>query len=172
MTGTVQVSASGTTTVTTTGGPGTTTAPVTTRPGATPEGTPGSPSGGVAGRRWRRPRRRCPPVAGGVGGGAGLRAARPDGPRDRPGIRGRLAAGGGGGGRRGAALARWLLVTVGNLLRTGLHAGRVGFAVALDARARRGLQRHGRLKLQVRLTLSAPGATSAHRTVAVLLRGA
>ena len=51
-----------------------------------------------------------------------------------------------------------------------LHAGRVAFAVAINSRAQRALRRHGRLKLLVRLTLSAPGAGSAHRSLTVQLR--
>ncbi len=59
---------------------------------------------------------------------------------------------------------------VGSLTRSHLHAGRVSFALAIGSRARRALHRHGRLKLLVRLTLSAPGAGSAHRSLAVQLR--
>ena len=59
---------------------------------------------------------------------------------------------------------------MGSLTRTGLRAGRVAFVVAIDPRAQRALHRHGRLKLLVRLTLSAPGAGSAHRSLTVQLR--
>ena len=178
MTGTVQVSASGTTTVTTTGGPGTTTVPATTGPAGYPEGTLGSPNGGsgLAGGA-------APGGAGAPGGGAhlslaGSAVALASVQRGST-VHGLVLVSAGGSRLAVALLAAagqlsrgGSSVTVGNLVRTGLHTGRVGFAVALDARARRRLQRHGRLKLQVRLTLSAPGATSAHRTVAVLLRGA
>ena len=46
----------------------------------------------------------------------------------------------------------------------------MSFSVAINQRAQRALQRRGRLKLSVHLTLSVPGAGSAQRTLAVLLR--
>jgi len=175
MTGTVQVSASGTTTVTTTGGTGTTTAPATTGPAGHPEGTPGALSGG-SGSPGATPGGGSAP-----GGGAHLSLAGSALASVQHGrtVHGTVLVSGGGArlevelrAPAGQVSRGGSPVTIGNLVRTGLHAGRVGFAVALDGRARRALRRHGRLRLQVRLTLSAPGVTSAHRTIAVLLRGA
>lgn len=61
-------------------------------------------------------------------------------------------------------------IPVGSLTRAGLHAGRMTFAVTIDRRAQRALRRRGRLRLLVRLTLSRPGAGSAHRNMTVQLR--
>jgi plastocyanin len=60
-------------------------------------------------------------------------------------------------------------VRVGRLVRSSLKAGRVSFAVAVDARARRALRRHRRLALQLRLTLTGPGGQALTRTLAVVL---
>jgi plastocyanin len=60
-------------------------------------------------------------------------------------------------------------VRVGRLVRSSLKAGRVSFAVVVDARARRALRRHRRLALQLRLTLTSPGGQALTRTLAVVL---
>jgi plastocyanin len=61
-------------------------------------------------------------------------------------------------------------VTVGRLVRSSLTAGRVSFALSLNARARRALRRHRRLALTVRIALTAPGGSTVTRTLAIVLR--
>jgi plastocyanin len=68
---------------------------------------------------------------------------------------------------RSASLARSGQVRIGTYRRTALPAGVVHFRVALSARARRALRRHGHLAVLVRLTLTpAQGAAvNVSRTV-------
>jgi len=178
MTGTVQVSPAGTTTtnVTTTGTTPTGTSPTTTTPSGYQEGTggygyggPGSSAGtqGGAGAQTGG-------AAASLAGAAVALAAVQHGKTVRGTVRVpargsrlvvRLLA---PSGQISTAVSR--ATTVGSLTRSGLGAGRVSFAVAIDRRAQRVLQRRGQLRLQVRLTLTVPGAGSAHRTVIVVLR--
>jgi plastocyanin len=68
----------------------------------------------------------------------------------------------------GAHAAR---VQVGLLTKSPLRAGTATFSVALDARARRALHRHGHLALRVKITLSATHSSSLTITRAVVMRG-
>jgi len=61
-------------------------------------------------------------------------------------------------------------VRVGKLERGALVAGAVRFTVALNARARRALARHGRLALTVEVTLTPVGGRAAKLERAVVLR--
>jgi hypothetical protein len=74
---------------------------------------------------------------------------------------------------RGAAAAhakhRAASVRVGRLVRASVPAGRVSFAVSLDAQARRALRRLGHLALTVRLTLTPPGGPPVAATRNVVL---
>jgi plastocyanin len=63
-------------------------------------------------------------------------------------------------------------VRIGRLARSSLPAGRVAFAVALDAHARRVLRQRRHLTVTVRLTVTAPGGRAATRAVPVALRSA
>jgi plastocyanin len=58
---------------------------------------------------------------------------------------------------------------VGRLVRSSLHAGRVSFAVALNARGRRALHRHHRLALTVRIVLTPPQGTPSTITRRIVL---
>jgi hypothetical protein len=86
---------------------------------------------------------------------------------------------GGAGGRlqvevsaRGAALARHGgQVRIGSYTRAGLPAGLVRFRVALSARARRALRRHGRLAVTVRVVLTPGQGASVVVTRPLILRG-
>jgi plastocyanin len=71
-----------------------------------------------------------------------------------------------------AALARagHRQASAGKLVLTHLRAGRVSFAVALNARARSALRRHHRLALSVRIEVSVAGAPPARIKRSVLLR--
>jgi len=60
-------------------------------------------------------------------------------------------------------------VQVGSLVRSPLQAGTASFSVALDARARRALRRHGRLALSVKITLIAAHSSSLTITRAVVV---
>jgi hypothetical protein len=62
-------------------------------------------------------------------------------------------------------------VQVGLLVRSPLRAGTATFSVALDARARRALRRHGHLALSVKITLNAAHSSSLRITRAVVVRG-
>ena len=55
-------------------------------------------------------------------------------------------------------------------LRLHVRAGRVSFAVALTARAREALRRHGRLPLTARLLISAPTGASVTIARKLLMR--
>jgi plastocyanin len=164
MTGTITVNPGGTTTTQpTTGGGGpttTTTAPTTTSGGPGSAPTLGSAAPGGS------------PLAGGAATAVKLS------PLQRgASVRGSVAISAtGAGGRlqvdllaKSASLAghRASRVRVGRLVRSSLHAGRLPFSVALDARARRALHAHRRLALTVRLVLSPPqgAATSVVRSV-------
>lgn len=70
---------------------------------------------------------------------------------------------------RGAGADGSREVTVGRLARADLAAGNLLVEVPLDARARAALARHGHLALLVRLSLTAPGAASLRRSLAVTL---
>jgi hypothetical protein len=59
-------------------------------------------------------------------------------------------------------------VQVGSLVRSPLRAGTASFSVALDARARRALRRHGHLALSVKITLSVAHSPSLTITRAVV----
>ena len=61
-------------------------------------------------------------------------------------------------------------VRVGRLVRLHVRAGRVSFAVALTARAREALRRHGRLPLTARLLISAPTGASVTIARKLLMR--
>lgn len=148
MTGTITVSASGTTTTTTT--------PTTTTPTTTGSTTPGEslPSA---------PLSSGPSFASRQHGGA---------------VRGSLAISTAGAGDRlevdvfakGASLGKSRhggRVRVGRLVRDPMSAGTVSFLVRLDSEARRALKRHRRLALVVRVTLTPlyGNPTSVTRTV-------
>src|SRR5438552_276641 len=61
-------------------------------------------------------------------------------------------------------------VRVGRLVRLHVRAGRVSFAVALTARAREALRRHGRLPMTARLLISAPTGASVTIARKLLMR--
>jgi plastocyanin len=61
-------------------------------------------------------------------------------------------------------------VQVGRLTRSSLRAGRVSFAVSLNARARRALRRRGHLNVKARLRLSVGGGAAVTVTRSVTLR--
>jgi hypothetical protein len=63
------------------------------------------------------------------------------------------------------------VLEVGRVLRVPLAAGKVAFAVALDARARRALRVRGRLALSVKIVLSPAHGTSVMLTRSVVVRG-
>jgi hypothetical protein len=63
------------------------------------------------------------------------------------------------------------VMQVGRLLRAPLTAGRVAFAIPLDARARRALRIRGRLALSVKIVLSPAHGTSVTLTRSVVVRG-
>ncbi len=139
MTGTITVNATGTTTGTTTTTTTTTTSPTTT----TSTTTPAESSSG-------------PPLL----GSPSLRASQRGGS-----VRGSLEISKSGTGdrleidllARSASLARAkrsTRVRVGRLVRGSVSAGRVSFVVKLNARGRRALERHRRLALAVRITLT------------------
>ena len=72
-------------------------------------------------------------------------------------------------GVRGAHRAR--LVRVGSIRLRAHRAGRLRFALALDAAARRALRRHGRLAVALRVVSAPPGGGRAvTKTIAVALR--
>jgi plastocyanin len=138
MTGTITVSADGTTTTTT----GTTTTSPTTSTPTTTSPPPEVPSGG-------------PPA-----GAPSLRAS-----QRGESVKGSLVIGqAGAGGRlevdlfaKSAALGRAghkRRVRVGRLVRGSVSAGRMSFVVALDSKARRTLKRKRRLSLSVQITLT------------------
>jgi hypothetical protein len=60
-------------------------------------------------------------------------------------------------------------VRVGRLVRTSLRAGRLSFAVALDAKARRALTRRRRLALVVKVTLAPAQGAAAVTSRSVVL---
>jgi hypothetical protein len=169
MSGTVTVEASGTTTVTPTPTPNlypTTTSP---QPQGPTEGGGGSPAPAVS------PTSSGGPLAGsrlfGLSGrtGASVKgllqvpagAAGASAEIDLLAPRALVA----NGTRAGA------LVLVGRTRRADLHAGRIAFAVRLDAKARRALRVHHRLALVVRVSLRAGVGASLQLSRAVLLRG-
>ncbi len=172
MTGTVTVAANGTTTTTMTmpsTGTGTGAQPPT--PGYQPAGqgqgeaAPGSPTGTPAS-----------PLAGDAASAVKVAATQ----RGRV-VRGSVAVSRAGVGGRlevrlltaRAALAASKSVQVGRLVRSNLAAGTVSFSVALGARARSALARHGKLSLSVRLVLTpAYGhATTVSRSVRLRKQG-
>ncbi len=188
MTGTVVVTPAGTTTTTTTSGTTTTTTGTTTGTTPTttdkhtstgPSTTPGSlgsganPQGGSGSPGS--------PGAGGLSGGARLSlsgaAVAVAAVQHGKGVHGTVLVPSGGSrlvirllAAAGQVSTSGSATPVGSLSRSHLHAGRVSFTVAISARAQRALHRHHRLKLLVRLTLSAPGAGSAHRSLTIQLR--
>ncbi len=185
MKGTVVVSPSATTTTATTAttptttGTTTATTPTTTDKHAStgPDTTPGIREGAGANQRGGSG---LPGSAGGLAGGAhlSLSGAAVGLPAVQHGnsVRGKVLVAAGGSrlliqllAGAGEISKSRSATAVGSLTRTGLRAGRVAFVVAIGPRARRALHRRGRLKLLVRLTLSAPGAGSAHRSLTVQL---
>jgi plastocyanin len=185
MTGSVVVTPGGTTTTTTTT-TGTTTTTTTTTTGTTPTTTtdkhtttgpgsnPGSPESGTPGGSGS-------PGAGGLSGGAHLSlsgaAVALASVQHGKSVHGTVLVPSGGSRLVVQLLAAAGQISksgpstpVGSLTRSHLHAGRVSFTVAITPRAQRVLHRRGHLKLLVRLTLSAPGAGSAHRSLTVQLR--
>jgi hypothetical protein len=60
-------------------------------------------------------------------------------------------------------------VRVGRLVRATVPAGRLSFAVSLDAQAKRALRRLGHLALTVKLTLTPPGGPPVTATRTVVL---
>jgi hypothetical protein len=70
-----------------------------------------------------------------------------------------------------AGAGRASRVQVGSLVRSPLRAGTASFSVALDARARRALRRHGQLALSVKTTLSAAHSSPLTITRAVVVHG-
>ena len=168
MKGTVTVSASGTTTVTTPGGPpgttttGTTTTGTATAPGAQEPGGPGGPSGS--------------PLAGSASSAIRLARLQHGGA-----VRGAVAVSeAGSGGRlevdllaRRASLAgapHAPLASAGRLVRSSLRAGVVSFKVPLNARAAHALRAHHRLALTVRIVIRPVHGSPATVTRSVLLR--
>jgi plastocyanin len=150
MTGTVTVSASGTTTATTT-------TPTATTPTTSVPTTPVEPSAGS-------PLLRAPSLASKQHGGA---------------VRGSLAISRSGAGDRlevslfvsSASLGRAghrTRVRVGRLLRSPVSAGAMPFRVRLNAQARRALKRRRRLALVVRITLTPPHGAPASVTRTVV----
>jgi plastocyanin len=155
MTGKVVVEANGTVTTVQSTSSSTSTAPVyTTLSSTTPSGQGGYPAGGGQA-----------PTGGGnspLAGGAGALALA--GRARASAVHGSLeiSAAGAGGTLEVALFAsraslvrggRASKVRVGRLLRDSLTAGRMSFAVALDAQARAALRRHHRLVLTVRVLL-------------------
>jgi plastocyanin len=137
MTGTITVNPNGTTTTTTT-----TTAPTSTAPTTMPS-APGEPSPGVSlarGLSLRSSQR-----GGSVKGTLDIAKAQAGGRLEIEirAKRGSLASAG--------HAAR---VRVGRLVRGSVSAGRLSFAVKLNARARSALRRHRRLALTVKITLT------------------
>lgn len=61
-------------------------------------------------------------------------------------------------------------VRVGSFVRAAVSAGRVSFAIPLNAKAKRALRRRGRLALTVRLTLTPPGGKPVTTTRGVVVR--
>ncbi len=185
MTGTVVVTPAGTTTTTTTTGTTTTTTgttPTTTGKHAStgPSTTPGSQESGGANRQGGSGSP-ASPGAGGLSGGARLSlagaAVAVAAVQRGKGVHGTVLVPSGGSrlviqlfAAAGQISPPGSSAPVGSLTRSHLHAGRVSFAVAISSRAQRALRRHGRLKLLARITLSAPGAGSAHRSLTVRLR--
>ena len=168
MKGTVTVSANGTTTVTTPGGPpgttttGTTTTGTATAPGAQEPGGPGGPSGS--------------PLAGSASSAIRLARLQHGGA-----VRGAVAVSeAGSGGRlevdllaRRASLAgapHAPLASAGRLVRSSLRAGVVSFKVPLNARAAHALRAHHRLALTVRIVIRPVHGSPATVTRSVLLR--
>jgi plastocyanin len=153
MTGTITVTAAGTTTTTTTAPTtttttGTTTATTPTIPSEPPAGSP------LLGAPTLRHSQRGPVVDG------SLDVAR-TGSGDR--LEVDVFA-------RSASLARRSGRTlVGRFVRGAVSAGRLSFAVKLDARARRALRRHRHLALTVVITLTPGRGTPLSVTQAVLL---
>ncbi len=144
MTGTVTVDANGTTTTTTTGS-STTTTPAPT-PTTTTTTNPTAPL--------------QPPATALLLGSPALRSSQRSGA-----VLGSLEISkAGAGGRlevdlfaKGASLGQHkhlMRVRVGGLLRSSVSAGKLVFAVKLDAKARRALKRHRRLALTVKITLT------------------
>jgi plastocyanin len=135
MSGTITVSASGTTTMTT-GVTPTPTVPTSTTPASEPSSAPPP---------LERPSLRFSQRGGAVRGSLDV---------SRTGAGGRLRI---GLFAKRAALGRASgpsHVRVGQLVRSSVPAGRFSFRVKLDASARRALRRHRRLALSVRITLT------------------
>ncbi len=134
MTGTITVLPNGTTTTTTSTGTPTTTATTPTAPVEKPSE---------------------PPLI----GGPSLRSSQHGGS-----VKGSLVVAKTGAGdrleiellatRAALAKAHHARVTVGRLVRESVSAGRLAFAVKLNAKGRKALARHGRLALSVRITLT------------------
>jgi len=61
-------------------------------------------------------------------------------------------------------------VTLGRLVRTSVHAGRMSFSVALNARGKRALRSHHRLALTVKITLTPGHGRAVTVTRGVVLR--
>lgn len=155
MTGTVTVSADGTTTVTTQAPP--TSPPTTTTPAPTTTAPILTPAGPLLGTPSLSAKQHGTTVHGSLDvspAGAGdslhvdLLASR-------------------------AALARVghaKLVSAGHLLRTSVSAGRQSFSVKLSSTATRALRRHRRLALTVRIALTSPQGGTVTATRSVVLR--
>jgi plastocyanin len=137
MTGTVTVSAAGTTTTT-----GTTTTPPTTSTPTTTAPPPETPSGGplVGG-----PSLRTSQHGGSVKGSLEISQAGAGGRLEIDVFAKSAALGGSGRAHR---------VRVGRLVRGSVSAGRMPFTVALDSKARRSLARKRRLPLSVQITIT------------------
>jgi plastocyanin len=160
MTGRVTVAANGTTTTTTTPTSTTTTSTAT---------TPGEPAPGAAGAQGS-------PLVGGAS--SALRAAS----RQRgKSVHGSVDISPAGAGGRlevdllaaSASLARARhqpKVRVGRLVRTALKAGKVSFAVSLNARARLALHRRHNLALTVRVVVTPASGSAVTVTRAVVVR--
>ncbi|HSZ14596.1 MAG TPA: hypothetical protein VK790_11245 [Solirubrobacteraceae bacterium] len=70
-----------------------------------------------------------------------------------------------------AGAGRSAHMVVGRVVRSSLRAGRVSFAVAVDARARHALRAHGRLALSVKIVLAPAHGSVVTITRSVVLRG-
>jgi plastocyanin len=136
MTGTVTVSANGTTTVTSTTTP-TATTPVTTTPAPKAEVPAGGPLVGA-------PSLRASQHGSSVHGSLQVSQA---------GAGGRLEIDLLANTATLAKVAHGKRVTVGRFVHSSVRAGPISFAVKLDAQARRALSRHHRLALTVRIVL-------------------
>jgi plastocyanin len=184
MTGTVDVSADGTTTTSMNMSPGgTTTTSSTSTTSASPTTGEGSVTPGSlapAAQAPQSPVLSIPPARLLLAGSASSAVKVPSN-QGGGAVRGSVDVGSAGsGGRlevrllavRGslASAVRTPQVQVGRLVRPSLHGGAVAFTVRLDAKAQRALRAHHRLALDVKVVLSTAQGAAVTVTRSVLLR--